>query len=32
MTMHALFFGLPLALMYARAERHAHQIAAPAPA
>lgn len=26
LAMHALFFGLPLALMYAAAERHAHHL------
>lgn len=33
MSLHALFFGLPLALMYAGAERQAHHLGhAPAPA
>jgi hypothetical protein len=32
MAMHAMFFGLPLSLMYARAERHVHHIGAHATA
>ena len=30
MAMHALLFGLPLSLMYARAERHIHHVGLPA--
>ena len=32
MAMHAAFFGFPLALMYARAERQVHHIGAHATA
>jgi hypothetical protein len=32
MVMHAMFFGLPLSLLYARAERHVHHTGVPAPA
>ncbi len=32
MAMHAMFFGLPLGLMYAAGERHAHHVGHPAGA